>query len=80
MLYAAAEIMLPAGFAIAGDISIISSGDDKVSDITAKVTYTTDFLLGIEAGIRTLNINVDGDNIISDVEFSGVFAGVYFKF
>lgn len=80
MLYAAAEIMLPAGFAIAGDISYASYNGDDISDITAKVTYTTDFMLGIEAGVRSLNINVDGDNIKSDVEFSGIFAGVYFKF
>lgn len=80
MLYAAAEVALPLGFALAADISYVGTGGDSVSDITAKVTYTTSFMLGIEAGVRSLNINVDGDNIKSDVEFSGIFAGVYFKF
>ena len=80
MLYASAEVALPLGFAIAGDISFLESGGDSVSDITAKVTYTTSFMLGVEAGVRSLSVNVDGDNIKSDVEFSGIFAGVYFKF
>lgn len=80
MLYAAAEVVLPLGFALAADVSYVETGGDSVSDITAKVTYTTSFMLGIEAGVRSLNIDVDGDNIKADVEFSGIFAGVYFKF
>lgn len=80
MLYVAAEVMLPIGFALAADISYATLDGDEVSDISAKVTYTTSFMLGIEAGIRTLNLKVDGDNIKSDVDFSGVFAGIYFKF
>lgn len=80
MLYVAAEIMLPAGFALNGEISTISAGGDSVTDVQAKLTYTTDFNLGIEAGVRTQSIKVDVDSVKADVEFSGVFAGVYFKF
>ena len=80
MLYAAAEIMLPAGFAIAGEISTISAGKNEVSDVTAKLTYTTDFNLGVEAGIRNQTIKVDVDSVKTNIAFKGIFAGVYFKF
>jgi len=80
LLYASAEIALPAGFALAAEINSISSGSDKISDISAKVTYTTSIGLGIEVGTRTQNFEVDIDNVQTDIEFSGLFAGVYFKF
>ncbi|MCW9031697.1 MAG: TIGR04219 family outer membrane beta-barrel protein [Gammaproteobacteria bacterium] len=80
MLYAAAEIQLPAGFALAGEISTISAGDNKITDITAKVTYTTDFNLGVEVGTRSQTYTIDVDTVKANMDFSGVFAGVYFKF
>ncbi len=80
MIYAAAEISLPVGFALVGEINTISAGDDKITDITAKVTYTTDFNLGIEVGTRKQTYDVSVDTIQADIEFSGLFAGVYFKF
>ena len=80
MIYAAAEIILPAGFALAAEINTISSGDDKITDVTAKLTYTTDFNLGIEVGTRTQSLEVNVDTVQTDIEFSGLFAGDYFKF
>lgn len=80
MIYAAAEISLPAGFDLVGEINTISSGDDKVTDIIAKLTYTTDFNLGIEVGARKQTYDVNVDALQADIEFSGLFAGVYFKF
>ena len=80
MLYAAAEISLPAGFALAAEINTIGSGNDKITDIIAKLTYTTDFNLGIEVGTRKQTYDVSIDTIQADIEFSGLFAGVYFKF
>ena len=80
MLYAAAEIGLPAGFALAGEISTLSIGDNEISDVSAKVTYTTDFNLGIEAGIRTMSVKVDVDNVLASMDFKGVFFGAFFKF
>lgn len=76
MLYAAAEIGLPSGFALAGEISTIG----VFSDISAKVTYTTDFMLGVEAGIRTQKVDVDADSVVANITFSGIFAGVFYKF
>ena len=80
MLYAAAEIGLPAGFALAGEISTLSIGDNEISDVTAKVTYTTDFNLGLEAGVRTMSVKVDVDNVLASMDFKGIFFGAFLKF
>lgn len=80
MLYVAAEISLPADFTLAGEISTISAGSNTINDITVKVTYTTDFMLGVEAGLRTQNFKLDVDSVQAETKFSGVFAGVFFKF
>lgn len=80
MLYVAAEIMLPSGFALNGEMSTLSAGGDSITDVAVKLTYTTDFNLGVEAGVRTQSIKVDVDSVKADLEFSGIFAGVYFKF
>jgi outer membrane protein len=80
MLYAAAEIMLPAGFALGADMSYTTIGDLEGSDITAKITYTSDFGLGVEAGLRSQDYTADIDAFKGNIKFSGLFAGVYFKF
>ena len=80
MLYVAAEILLPAGFAINADISTISAAGNSITDTTVKLTYTTDFYLGVEAGLRTQSYTLDVDSVKANMEFDGIFAGVYFKF
>ena len=80
MLYASAEIALPAGFTIAAEISTISVDNDSITDTTAKLMYVTDFNLGVEAGVRSINIDIDVDSVKTDMKFSGVFAGIFFKF
>ena len=80
MLYVAAEIALPAGFAIGADISTISAAGNSITDTTVKLTYTTDFYLGVEAGLRTQSYTLDIDSVKADMKFDGVFAGIYFKF
>ena len=80
MIYAAAEVALPAGFAIAADISTISAGKNTISDTTLKLTYTSDYYLGLEAGLRTQSYTLDVDSVKSSMKFNGVFAGVYLRF
>ena len=80
MLYVAAEIALPAGFAIGADISTISAAGNTISDTTVKLTYTSDYYLGVEAGLRTQSYTLDVDSVKASMKFDGVFAGVYFKF
>ena len=80
MLYASAEIMLPAGFSVVGEISTISGGGNEITDTAVKLTYTTDFNLGIEVGTRSQDYIIDVDSVQTDLKFSGLFAGLYFKF
>lgn len=80
MLYVAAEIGLPAGFALAAEMSTISGGGNEITDMTTKVTYTTDFMLGIEAGIRSQTYTIDVDSVKANMEFKGLFTGIFFKF
>jgi len=80
MLYVGAEILLPAGFAIVGEVSTISAGDNKITDTAIKLTYTSDFNLGLEVGARSQDYTIDVDTVKADMKFSGLFAGVFFKF
>ena len=80
MLYVGAEIMLPAGFSIVGEISTISAAGNEITDTAVKLTYTTDFNLGLEVGTRSQDYVIDVDNVNANMKFSGIFAGVYFKF
>ena len=80
MLYASAEIMLPAGFSIVGEISTVSAAGNEITDTTVKLTYTTDYYLGLEVGTRTQDYVIDVDSVQANLELSGLFAGVYFKF
>lgn len=80
MLYLATEIILPAGFAISAEVSTISASGSSFNDVTAKISYTSDYLFGIEAGVRTQTIDVDVDNVKADIVFNGPFAGVFLKF
>jgi len=80
MLYAAAEIMLPSGFTVAAEVSTVSASGNDFTDASAKVTYTTDFGLGVEAGLRTQSYTIDMDTVRANLEFSGIFAGAYYKF
>ena len=80
MLYVAAEIALPAGFAIGADISTISAAGNSITDTTVKLTYTSDYYLGVEAGIRTQSYTIDVDDVKASMKFDGVFAGIFFKF
>ncbi|MFK5914593.1 MAG: TIGR04219 family outer membrane beta-barrel protein [Woeseiaceae bacterium] len=80
MLYAAVEIGLPAGFALSADISTISAAGNTISDVTTKVTYTSDYFFGVEAGLRSQTYDIDVDSVKAKMKFSGIFAGVFFKF
>lgn len=61
--------------------SALSVGDSSLTDYTAKVSYTTSYLLGIEAGVRSLELELDDlDQVYSNMKFDGPFVGVYLDF
>jgi len=66
---------------ISGELSYIAFDGSSVSDFTAKVAYTTELFVGVEAGYRKQSFELDdisGTN--ANLDFDGVFAGAYLKF
>ena len=54
---------------------------NTLTDLVAKVSYTTDFFLGIEGGYRSQSYEIeDLDGYYGKLEFKGPFIGAYVKF
>ena len=54
---------------------------NNLTDLTAKISYTTDFFLGIEGGYRSQTYELDDvDGYFGKLEFKGPFVGAYLKF
>ncbi len=69
------------GLTFSGEISYVTYSGSDVSDLIAKVAYTTDYFVGFEAGYRKQSYNFDDvSSSDSDLSFDGVFAGAYVKF
>lgn len=82
MVYGAVGVSIPGvGIYVGVEGSALKIGDSEISDMTAKVSYSTSFMLGVEAGIRTVTVKLDGlDGVSSSMEFSGPFANVFLHF
>lgn len=80
LLYLSAEVGLPYGLSIVAETSTLSVSSNHVSDTTVKLTYTSDYYFGLEAGVRSVNTIIDVDSVKASMGFQGVFAGLYFKF
>jgi len=54
---------------------------NNLTDLTAKVSYTTDYFFGIEGGYRSQTYELDDvDGYFGKLEFKGPFVGAYLKF
>ncbi len=83
LLYAAAGIELPFinNLFFGVEANVLSIGDHTVRDMMAKVSYTTDYWLGYEIGVRTFTVELDNLNgNTSNMEFTGSFANLYIHF
>ncbi len=81
MLYLMAGVSPWEGIFIGAEGSMVKYNGSTISDFTAKVSYTTSFLLGVEGGYRTQVYTLDDlDNAYADMKFSGPFLGAYLKF
>lgn len=81
MLYASAGVSPIEGLFIGAEASYIGYDGNSMTDFTAKISYTTEYLLGIEAGVRTQSYTLDDiDDSYGDMEFSGPFIGAYLHF
>ncbi len=81
MLYVAVGLEPMDSLELRVEVNALSAGGNSVTDTTAKVSYTTDFMLGIEAGFRKISIELDDvDEVFADMDFEGPFMGVYANF
>lgn len=83
MLYAAAGLEIPgiSDLVVSVEMSMIEYDGSTIQDITSKVSYTTSYLIGFEAGIRTMTVELNDVNTnYSNMEFTGTFANVYIHF
>ena len=83
LLYVAAGIELPFinNLFIGIESNALSVGDHTIQDIVTKISYTTDYFLGFEVGVRTFSMELDNLNgNSSNMEFTGSFANLYLHF
>jgi len=81
MLYALVGVSPWPDFLLSAEMSYVTYDGSTVSDFTAKVAYTTNFLMGIEAGYRSQTLELDNINDTNaDISFDGPFVGAYLKF
>lgn len=81
MLYALIGASPIPDLIISGEISYVAYAGSTISDFTAKIAYTTNFFIGLEAGYRKQQYTLDDvSGTDADMSFDGVFAGAYLKF
>ncbi len=69
------------GVLLSAEANYMTLSGSTVSDFNAKISYTTDFFVGFEAGYRTETIELeDVDNTDANLDFKGPFIGAYVKF
>ena len=87
MGYARARVQIPnTGVGLEGDIKYISNGTSTFSDARAKADYTfKSFPIvqpAVEVGYRVQKVKIDESsvNIKTDIDFSGIYAGLMLRF
>jgi outer membrane protein len=69
------------GVLLSAEVNYMTYSGSTVSDFNAKISYTTDFFVGVEAGYRTQTIELDDvDDTNANLDFAGPFIGAYVKF
>ena len=58
----------------------VSRGNDSVTDTTVRLNYEATFGLGLEAGYRTFDIDVEDDGFIVDTSIDGAYLGISYHF
>ena len=83
MVYAKARADLPfTGFWVAAEAQGISYEDNTVTEFVAQVGYESDLGLGVEAGWRSVQIELDAfdDVDTAEIDISGPYAALNFHF
>ena len=81
MLYAMVGASPWPDLTISGELSYIGYDGNGITDFTAKIAYTTEFYVGLEAGYRKQSFELDdASDTDADLSFDCIFAGAYLKF
>lgn len=82
LIYGAVQLDLPfTGLALSADIKGITYQGDSAYDYSAKVSYTFALGLGVEAGYRGFEMDIDElSDFSADIDISGPYAGLLFQF
>ncbi|WP_457749391.1 TIGR04219 family outer membrane beta-barrel protein [Sulfurimonas sp.] len=87
LVYARMRVEIPAtNIGIEGDGKYITTGSSTIYDVRIKVDYTFDISPlvhpGLEVGYRTqkIKINENDLDVKTDMDFSGFYAGLMFRF
>ncbi len=82
MLYAGLQIGLPlTGLSIGADGSYVGYNGNSMTDVNAYLRYTSDYFLGLEAGVRKINLTLDNvSNTYGKLDFSGPYLSLFLQF
>ncbi|MGK0442807.1 MAG: outer membrane protein [Pseudohongiellaceae bacterium] len=81
MLYVGAKFELPlSGLYISVSGNGIGYDDASIIDYQAGIGYESDSGFGIEAGLRSFEIEYDDDDEEADLTVDGLYAGVFYHF
>jgi len=86
LLYLSARFDLPfSGFYVGADLIndpvVINLSDSSAQDRTLKLGYESGNGLGIEGGLKNLNLDLDNaDSLNTNLQFEGLFLNGYFHF
>ncbi|ABB43414.1 hypothetical protein Suden_0133 [Sulfurimonas denitrificans DSM 1251] len=87
LLYARVRVEIPSSeLGIEADIKYITTGNSTVYDARIKADYTLDFSPviqpALEVGYRVQKLDIDESSVDArvDIDFSGIYAGLMFRF
>jgi outer membrane protein len=81
--YARFQFDLPlTGFSAGLEANLIRYQDNSISDYSAKISYMFDSALdlGVEVGYKTTSIQIDEDDVNTDIRLKGPYAAAIFHF
>ena len=83
--YVRARVQIPmTNIGFETDVKYVAYDGSSVTDFRAKIDYTLDMFPivqpGLEIGYRYQKIDIDDEGTLSNLEFSGIYAGIMVRF
>ncbi len=81
LLYVAAKVELPfTGLYVDAEVNGIGYDDTSLTDYKISLGYETDIGLGVEAGLRSIELDYDDGDEEADISIDGAFIGIFYHF